>query len=201
MPAGIDQPRTREQRFEMLARIRDMANWTSQKYGMMPYLADYLTTIGYIESRFNPTAANPEIRKDPQNAARGLFGERPESAFRESNNLTQLRRRPNLLLNPRWAFVTAVDYAARGDQRSREKSGREANWLAIRRWWANPFLVHDYGENKSHSPVVRRRLLAGVEGVNREYGTDVDEDFIWQDVQRGGYPGIQSLMRDFGLTA
>ncbi len=190
---------THADRLAMLSEIRKMSYFVSNKYGMMPYLADYLTTIGYIESRFNPTSANPEIKTNPKNAARGLFGMRPESAFRKTNNLEHLQKKPNLLLKPKWAFVTAVDYAVRADVRSQEVSGRPANWLATRRWWANPFLVHDYAEAKSHSPVVRKRLLAGVEGVNREYGADINEDFIWMDAQSGGYPGIQSLMKDFGL--
>ncbi len=197
--AGIDQPRTRAQRLEMLARIRDMANWSSKKWGMMPYLADYLTVVAYWESRFNETRTNPEYKRDPKNAARGLFQMRPTSAFRDTNNLVPLQAKGNLLLDPRWAFVTAVDYAVRADVRSQQKSGRQANWLAARRWWRVPKLVHDYSESDAESQSVHRKILEAIAGVNAEYGQNVDEDFIYRPVDVGGYPGIWATMPAFGL--
>ena len=191
---------THAERSAMLAEVRKMSYYVSNKYGMMPYLADYLTTIGYIESRFNPTSVNPEIKTNPANAARGLFGMRPETAFgRRGSNLKHLVKKPNLLLNPKWAFVTAVDYALQADQRSIDESGREADWAAVRRWWGRPKLVHDYDLSDSRSQASMRKFTNGIEDVNREYGVNINEDFIWMNVERGGYPGIQSLMKDFGL--
>jgi len=199
---SIDQKRTHDQRVQMLLRIRDMARWSSQKWGMMPHLDDYLTAVGYWESRFNETKVNPEYYKSSagrKNAARGLFQMRPNSAFRRQNGLLPLLSRPNLLLDPRWAFVTAVDYIAQGNKRSWEKSGRAANWLAIRRWWRLPSLLHDYDESDPEAWAVHRKLLEAIEGVNREYGQDINEDFIYTSVDVGGYPGVQTIMPAFGL--
>jgi hypothetical protein len=127
---------------------------------------------------------------------------RPETAFgRKGSNLEHLIRKPNLLLRPKWAFVTAVDYAMQADERSRDASGREADWTAVRRWWGRPKLVHDYDLSDSRSIDSMNRFINGIEGVNKEFGTDINEDFIWMPVSRGGYPGIRSLMKDFGLSA
>ena len=202
MSLRVDQERSHAQRMQMLNQIRSMANWSSQKWGMMPFLADYLTAVAYWETRFNETKVNPEYYKSKagrKNAARGLFQMRPNSAFRDSNNLLPLLSKPNLLLDPRWAFVTALDYIAQGDKRSWEKSGRESNWLAIRRWWRRPALLHDYGEQQDEAKSVHRKLVDAIEGVNREYGQNIDEDFIYMPVQVGGYPGIWTTMPAFGL--
>lgn len=194
---------TMAERSAMLDEIRQMSAYVSNKYGASPYLGDYMTVVGYLESRFNPTSANPEIKRNPANAARGLFGMRPETAFGREDSLKHLIRKPNLLLKPRWAFVTAVDYMMQADRRSRAASGREADFMATRRWWAVPKLVHDYDEVRTlagkNSLEIRRRFETGIEGVNDEFGTDINEDFIWMPVQSGGYPGIQSLMKDFRL--
>lgn len=191
---------TMDDRRAMLAEVRKMSYFVSNKYGMAPFLADYLTTVAFIESRFNPRATNPEIKTNPANAARGLFGMRPETAFgRRGSQLKHLVKKPNLLLNYKWAFVTAVDYAMQGDERSIEKTGREADWAAVRRWWGRPSLVHDYDLSDDRSQASLRKLINGIEGVNDEFDADINEDFIWMNVERGGYPGIQSLMKDFGL--
>ncbi len=189
----------KQQRYAMMLEIRKMSAFASNKFGMMPFLADYLTVVGYIESRFNPSLANPEIKKNPSNAARGLFGMRPESAFASSNGLIGLRIRPNLLLNPIWAFCTAVDYVARADEAARERSGRRADWLSVRRWWGRPTLIHDFELSDQKSIDSMERFTNGIEGVNAEYGANINEDFMWADVERGGYSGAKALLKAFGV--
>jgi hypothetical protein len=195
--ASYDQKMTRQQRIAMMAEIRKMSAYASSRFGMMPYLADYLTVVGYIESRFNPTSVNPEIRTN-KNAARGLFGMRPDTAFKESDGLEGLRSRPNLLLNPIWAFCTAVNHIAQADQRSLQKAGREADWFAVRRWWGYPHLVSDYDLSEERSRSSMNKFINGIEGVNQEYGANINEDFAWMPVSRGGYPGIKPLLSAFG---
>lgn len=188
-----------EERVMVLTEIRNMAYFIYERYGIMPFLAEYLTVIGFIESRFNPWAANPQIKTDPYNAARGVFGMRPKTAFKDSNRLTHLRDWPDTLYNIRWSFVAAVDDIARAASRVAAKGSGVADWLSIRRWWRKPILVHDFGEEDDESPGVRERLEAGLHKCNEEFGTDIDPDFIWAPVQAEGYPGIDYLLYDFGL--
>lgn len=193
-----NQKMTHEQRLAMMVEIRKMSAYTSSRFGMMPHLMDYLTVVGYIESRFNPTSINPEYRKN-KNAARGLFGMRPETAFKESNTLESLLSKPNALLNPVMAFCTAVGHIADADQRSRQKVGRGADWLAARRWWGRPHLVSDYNLDDSRSVSSMNKFINGIAGVNREYGANINEDFIWARVQSGGYPGMRTMLNAFGV--
>lgn len=192
------QKMTHAQRVAMMMEVRKMAAYTSSRFGMMPYLADYLTVVGFLESRFNPTTANPEIKRNPKNAARGLFGMRPETAFKSSDGLEGLRAKPNLLLNPIWAFCTAVNHIAQADERSLQKVGLEADWVAVRRWWGHPQLLTDYDLSNSTSVGSMDRFFNGIEDVNQEFGADINEDFAWMPVQRGGYPGIKTLLNTFG---
>jgi len=191
----------KDDRAAMLNEIRSMSFHYSNEFGSMPLLADYLTVVGFRESNFNPSSVNKEIKTDPQNAARGLFGMRPETAFKSKNGLESLRSHPNTLLNPRWAFVTAVDHVWRACHAVDRKSGASTNYVAVRRWWGVPNLVHDFDLSESKSQSSLAKLEKAVFDCNKGYGTNVDPDFIWQSVQGWkNYPGMDVMKQVYGLT-
>ncbi len=187
-------------RLEMLNEIRGMSLHYSNEFGSMPFLADYLTTIGFRESNFNPAAVNPEIKKNPMNAARGLFGMRPETAFKASNGLSFMRAHPNALLNPRWSFVCAVHHVWMACDRVFSKLGTGTNYVAVRRWWGRPHLVYDFDlvDARSRSSLIA--LEKAIHDCNRGYGTTMDPDFIWQTIQGWqNYPGMDVMLKVYGL--
>ena len=183
-----------------LNEVRGMSNWYSNRYNSMPFLDDYLTVVGFIESRFNPSAANPEIKTNPANAARGLFGVRPEYVFKSKYNLEYMSPYPNALLNPRWAFVTALHHAWWACTRVYDVGSGVVDWAAIRRWWHGPTLVHDFNFENSKSQGIIDRFENGLHGCNQEFGTNLDPDFIWQKIQGWqNYPGLPTMMKAFQL--
>jgi hypothetical protein len=155
----------------------------------MPGLTDFLLAVSYWESRFKSNAQAGDAR----NSARGLTQLRADSAFRESNNLTQYRSNPDLLLNPTWNLILAADYAARAAERGEQKGFGVIDWLAVRRWWRLPSLAWDANETKSDSARVRRNFEESLGKVG------VSADFMYQPVHRGGWPGAITVLRDFGL--
>lgn len=184
----------------MLDEIRNMSEHYSYNFGSMPYLADYLTVVAYRESNFNPNAINPQVKTDPTNAARGLFQLRPETAFKEKNGLEHMLSTPNALLNPRWAFVTAVDHVWRGCNAVDRKSGASADYAAIRRWWGWPSLVHDFDMRDPRSVANLRRFEKAIVDCNDDYGTNIDPELIWQKVQAWrNYPGMDVMRQVYGL--
>lgn len=168
--------------------IIDASRFVSGKYDTMAGLDDFLLGVAYGESRFNPFVQNGTSR----NSARGLFQLRADSAFRNNNGLAKYRSRPDLLLNPYWNFVAAVDYAARGIQVANSKGG-DPDWLAIRRWWAYPHLVHDYDESEARSRKVRDKFPSDL----RKAGVSPNDAF--KKARYGGYPGVYPIGKDFGL--
>jgi len=190
----------KEGRAKMLNEVRNMSFYYSKTFNSMPLLADYLTVVGFIESNFNPAATNPEVKSNPMNAARGLFGMRPETAFKNSNGLKGMRSSPNTLLNPRWAFVTAVDYVAQGCYQVDRDLNRGTNFAAVRRWWARPALIKDFDYSGEHSKVNLQRFQDGIASVNKAYGTNVNPEFIWQTISGWrNYPGMDTMRKAYGL--
>ena len=198
-PSGVRAVIGEEDRRYWLNEIRNMSEWASREFGMMPNLANFLTVIGFRESNFNPAIANPEIKTNPMNASRGLFGERPRTAFKKANGLEHLRQQPNLLLDPTWAFVMAVDHIYRAYRAVVREGSGMPDWLAARRWWALPYLVHDFDEGYTESEDIRERLEEATFDVNAAYGTNIDPDFIWRPIEAEGYPGIEVMLASFGL--
>lgn len=191
----------KEDRVRMINEIRNMSFYYSNRFGSMPYLADFMTVTAFRESNFNPNKANPEIEKNPMNAARGLFGMRPETAFTPSNGLEALRNSPNTLLNPRWAFVTAVNGVYRACDSVYRDSGRTANFAAVRRWWGYPSNVHDFDLTKQHSKDSLAKLEKAIDDCNDAYGTQIDPDFIWRPISGWkNYPGMGIMLSEYGLT-
>ncbi len=187
-------------RVAMLNEIRGMSIHYSNEFGSMPFLADYLTVVAFRESNFNPASINPEVKTNPQNAARGLFGMRPETAFKSKNGLESLRSNPNALLNPRWAFVTAVDHVWRACNTVYNKSGSSTNYVAVRRWWGRPHLVHDFNLDDSRSRSSLSKLEKAIFDCNKGYGTNIDPDFIWQTIPGWqNYPGMGVMLEVYGL--
>lgn len=188
-----------EDRVYWLNEVRSMSHWYSNQYNSMPFLADYMTVVGFIESRFNPATINPEIKDNP-NAARGLFGIRPETAFKTKNGLKAMRAYPNALLNPRWAFVTALFSIWQACDAVHRKGSGVADWASIRRWWGYPSKVHDFNFDDPYSAGNLERFEEGLHGCNAEFGTNIDPDFVWQKVQGwNNYPGMQTMIQSFGL--
>jgi len=190
-----------EMRYFWLSEIRNMSNWYSNEFGSMPLLADYLTVVGFIESRFNPSAANPQIETNYENAARGFFGIRPHTAFKSANGLTFMRQTPDALYNPRWSFVIATFLIWQACNDVRQRGSGEADWAAVRRWWGYPSKVHDFGYEDPWSEQNTMKLERGIDQCNEKYGTDIDPDFIWRRVEGWeNYPGIEIMIKSFGLS-
>lgn len=189
-----------QDRLHWLNEIRAMSYWYTQKFGSMPLLADYLTVVGYIESRFNPASVNPQVKTDPLNAARGLAGMRPRSAFKSANGLEHMRSYPNALLNPRWAFVTSVDFIWQACDSVNQKGSGVTDWAAVRRWWGFPSKVHDFNFEDPYSAANLGRFEDGLNECNDKYGTGINPDFVWQKVQGWeNYPGMSLMVKSFGL--
>jgi len=190
---------SKEERIAVMDDIRSMSAWYSNEFGSMPFLADFLTITAFRESRFNPASANPEIKTNPSNAARGLFGQRPQYMFKKSNGLESLKSKPYLIHNPKWAFVTAVYHVWDADQSAIRKNGREADWAAVRRWWGLPRLVHDFDMVEEFSQESYIKFEEAVHDCNSSYGTNIDPDFMWMPVESDGYPGMDVMLKAFGL--
>jgi hypothetical protein len=187
-----------EDRVYWLNEIRSMSQWYSNEYGSMPFLADYLTVVGFIESNFNPAAINTS--SDPSNAARGLFGERPDTFFKEKYGLQYMRPYPNALMNPRWAFVTAVHHIWVASTRVYEEQSGVIDWAAVRRWWGIPGRVHDFSFEHSYSSDNLGRFEDGLHKCNEAYGTNIDPDFVWVKISGWqNYPGLGTMIKSFGL--
>lgn len=190
----------KEDRAAMLNEIRSMSFHYSNEFGSMPLLADFLTVTAFRESNFNPAATNPEVKTNPANAARGLFGMRPKSVLRPDNGLEFLRSSPNVLLNPRWSFVCAVDHVWRACDKVYGKMGTGTNWTAVRRWWGYPSLVTDFDISDSRSKKSLSKLEKAIFDCNKGYGTNIDPDFIWQSIAGWqNYPGMGVMVDVYGL--
>lgn len=182
-----------------LSEIRNMSHYYSDKFGSMPGLADYLTVIGYIESRFNPAAVNPQIETDP-NAARGFFGIRPKTAFKDQNGLKYMRSDPNALLDPRVSFVIAVSLVWEACSKVDASQSGTPNWASIRRYWGYPSKVHDFDMSETFSVNSLKKLENGIIGVNENYGTNVDMDFPFFSVRDWkNFPGLNVLISSYGI--
>lgn len=184
---------TYEERAMVMMEIQNMARWVSDRYGMMPLLSEYLTVIGFRESRFNPSLA----ASSKPNAAIGLFQMQPETAFTAKNGLKEMLPYSDVLFNIRWSFVMAVDGVARA---AFTVTSRDADWLSARRWWNRWSLANDFDESNPISKGVRERLEKAITDCNEAFGTGIDPDFIWQPIQANNYPGVEQLLYDFGLN-
>jgi hypothetical protein len=168
--------------------ILSASNNLTNKYGIMENLGEYLSGVAYLESRFNPFVINGNSR----NSARGLFQMRADSAFSDSNGLKKYRNTPDVLFDPRVSFVAAVDYAYRGAKRSYEKGG-SPDWYAIRRWWALPYLIHDYALENERSRSTRESL----NGALRNLGMSTSK--LSKKINIKNYPGAIKIGQDLGI--
>jgi len=168
--------------------ITDSARYVSSRYNTMKPLWKFMLATAWRESRFNPYAAAGA----KQNSARGLFQLRPNSVFTESNGLIDLRYRPDILLDPVWNFVMAVDYAARGIAKA-NKAGQNPDVLAIRRYWRLPSNVTDIHNSNKDSQLTLSRFLPSLDAVGLSRST------MYEKMSLGGYPGLYQIGKDFGL--
>lgn len=194
---------SKEERIAVMNDIRSMSAWYSNEFGSMPFLADFLTVTAFRESRFNPAAFNQEVATNPNKtmglSALGLFGQRPDFMFKKANGLESLKSKPYLIHNPKWAFVTAVYHIWDADQTAISKSGREADWAAVRRWWGYPSKVDDFDMMDEFSQKSAMRFEEAIHDCNSSYGTNIDPDFMWMPVESDGYPGMDVMLKAFGL--
>lgn len=196
---GPSKPVSQSERIAMLHEIRSMAIHYTNEFDSMPLLVDYLTVVGFRESNFNPLAIDKEWRENPENAARGLFGFRPQYIFKESNGLEGMKANPNALLNPRWSFVCAVFHIWDGCNRLFEK-GYTPNFAAIRRWWMLPHLIYDYDIEDDRSRDNLERLKKAIVDCNHYYKTSISPDFIWKPILNWqNYPGMEAMLKVYGL--
>lgn len=185
-------------RRKVLNEIRNMSFFYSNTFNSMPGLADFLTVVGFREANFNPNVVNSEIKTNP-NAARGIFGFRPEGILKKSNGLEHLLRTPNVLLNPRWSFVCAVFHIWDACERL-DDEGLIPNYAAIRRWWGKPAYVYDYDLEHQYSRDNLSRFEKAILDCNRIYNTSIDPDFIWKPIlQWENYPGMKTMLQVYGL--
>ena len=197
---GVKKPLSKAERIEMMNEIRSMSNHYSSEFNSMPFLADFLTVVGYRESNFNSSAVSPEIKTNPKNAERGLFQLRPRTAFKKQNGLESKIHDPDILFNPRWSFVCAV-YHIWDACDTLSKKGFTPNFSAIRRWWRLPSLADDYDLIDELSQDVARRFEKATLDCNQYYGTNIDPDFVWAQVENwDNYPGMDVMLNVYGLS-
>lgn len=177
-------------RNEMANYVYQAGTHISKKYNTFPDLNLFFITIAWWESRFDHDAINPE---GGPNAARGLFQLRPKSAFTKGNGLYGLLGKPNLLLNPNWAIVTAYDYARRGAQ-SAMRDGINPDMIAIKRWWRLPKNVDDVNFQNKDSKI---SLSAYKETLGK---LGIPQSFMNKKVNIGkNPPSAATLAKEFNL--
>lgn len=181
-------PITPEQRAAYRAQARAVSEEIEQRYGIEG-LADYLDAVAYWESRWNAGVGGDG------GISIGLYQMQANSAFRANNGLEHLRPRANTILrDPTKATILAADYAVAGIKRARQQ-GNRGDWLAVRRWWANPSLVHDDSETASaHSPKVRERFTKALRAVG------VPTSFMERRPNVSGYPGVEQVLDDLNVN-
>lgn len=185
-------------RRSVLNEIRNMSFFYSNTFNSMPDLDDFLTVTGFREANFNPNVINPEIKTNP-NAARGVFGFRPDVILKKSNGLDHLLKTPNILLNLRWSFVCAVYHIWDACDRL-DRAGFIPNYAAIRRWWGIPAYVYDYDLENEYSRGNLSRFEKAVLDCNRVYSTNIRQDLIWNPILRWkNYPGMKTMIKAYGL--
>lgn len=150
--------------------------------GILPGFAEYLLSTAYVESQFNPEAGSDAV----DNAARGWFGMRPESAFNWKNGLTHLQDQPNLLKDPRWAVAAAADYAKR--MFPYLAPGQEMDFMALRRGWSWASKVSDRTSSWAQQK----------EGKYEDALTKVGlpTDLVHKRIPLGDYPGINAILEE-----
>jgi hypothetical protein len=182
---------TNEERSRWLHEIESMSRWVSDKYGTMPYLSDFLVITSFRGARFNPAMVN----SPSPNSARGLFDMRPDTV---AQYIPAIGVDPSLLNNPYISFVVSIQHIIRAVSKVNQRGSGVADWISIRRWWAYPYLVHDFDESEPKSKQVRGRMLVDVDDCNEHWGTNIDPNFWDADVDIGKYPPTtEELMRDF----
>lgn len=161
---------------QMPAKIRDIARPVEAITGLYG-LGDYLAGIAWIESRGSPTAGS-----DVGNAARGLFGIRPNSA-----RVADLGLPPSVLKDPRYAVALGTWYLHRCLPYA--DPGQLIDWRAVRRCWAYPHETDDVDDTQRDAKLARGLECAGVD-PNFMYQTAITEDYQW--------PGIDAVLDAVG---
>jgi len=146
-------------------------------------LTTFLHAVAYTESRYNPSVSGDS------GISIGMFQMQEATAFRPDNELTKIKNKKSKLKNPKLATILAADYVVRNAKRLRSK-GYPAQWLAVRRGWANPSLRYDFDEDSERSPKTRARLEKALKAL----GYPVE--FMYREFSVSGYPGIDRVQKD-----
>lgn len=160
----------------MPAQIRAVAK-PIESMTNMKGLGDFLAGVAWIESRGNPKAGS-----DSGNAARGLFGMRPESARVDDLGLS-----PSALKDRNTAVALAAWYMERC--RPFADPGQTIDYLALRRCWGQPSDVDDVGSADYVQQFAQGLRCAGV-----------DPSFMFRRPFRWNYrwPGIEAILTAVG---
>lgn len=158
------------------AMIRQLAR-PIERLTNLDGLGDFLAGVAWIESRGNPQAGS-----DVGNAARGLYGMRPESA-----RVRDLGLSPSVLKEPRAATALAAWYIHRCIPFADE--GQTLDWLAFRRCWGYPTDTDDVDHPGYKNQLARGLACAGV-----------NPDFMFNRAIRRNYnwPGIEAVFAAVG---
>lgn len=147
-------------------------------------LATFLDALGWRESRFNPCA------KGDGGASLGMFQQQasnldgPLASFRASW--------PNRVRDPLFSVIVATYHIVKAVSRYESKNGQPPEWLAVRRWWKYPILVHDDDETNPNSPGIRERFAEALQATGHP------EAFMFTRPMIGHYPGTPAVLERFG---
>jgi len=167
----------RQQIWDLASMLADELNW--------PGLPHFMIAQAWAESRFKPTAMNPE---GGPNAARGVFQIRPKSAMKGNSAIVD---NPNRLYDVPTSVALNASYLER-----LRKYGptSEIDWLALRRGTAFPSHVDDFSEEKQRSRDVRGRL----EKAFRAIGLPLDFMRVKAFPKGFHWPGIDKVLAMVG---
>lgn len=158
--------------------------------GILPGFSRFLIPSAWIESRGNPQAGSSARN----NAARGWFGMRPQSAFNWRNNLEHLASSdPNLLKDPRWAVATAADYVRRLIQFN-SGEGQVVRWADIRRGWKYPWMTNIYKVDREQIDRNLKQFERGIHNTTQDYA--ISDEIV----ELGDWPGIDAVLGWLGVT-
>jgi hypothetical protein len=161
--------------YDFARHVEDLGIWT-------PGFAEFAVTTSQIESGHTPNAMNKGSAFE--NAARGLYQIRPESAFSWRNGLEHLQNQQELLFDPAWSTAIAADYAKRLVD-VYAKPGQTVTWADLRRGWKYPKLVSsDYRATETAN---RNQFLAAIDKTTQR------RSLADEPAMLGDWPGVLEL--------
>jgi len=160
-PSSEERAYNRQKIHEYASMIEDLTG--AKGFG------DFCVAVSYAESRFNRFARNTTEGDNP-NAASGIVGARPKSAFPVAKNKgdwgTHPQDNPDSLFDIRVSVAQAAHYYHRCRFYAKRQKISDFTMLSIRRCWAYPSIADDFDETeKPRSAKVRERFEVAIEAV------------------------------------